>query len=425
MITLTARDQKFIWHPFAQHGIEAEFLPVVAAEGAWLQLADGRKIIDAVASWWVNIHGHGHPVLAKAIYQQAQKLDHVIFAGFTHEPAIELAEILLNAVQTQQTNLSRCFYSDNGATSVEVALKMAFQYYKNKGIKTRTKFLALKNSYHGDTLGAMALSMRGSVHQHFTELLPEVDYVATGDLTELQQALERDGKHYAAFIVEPIVQAAGGMQIYSNEFLSAAVKLCQQHGILVICDEVFTGFYRTGKCFAFEHANIKPDLVCLAKGLTGGILPLAVTLVTEEIFASFKSQEMQRTFYHGHSYTANPIACAAAIASWQLLHQEKTQQAINKITNKTSAWIEHLAKSNQVKKFRNLGTIGVIELGDAYNYFSTINYKIRSFAIENGVLLRPLGNVVYALPPYCVTEAEIDQIYSVMETVANNIENFK
>lgn len=425
MNSLTERDQKIIWHPFAQHGIESEFPPIVSAEGAWLQLVDGRKIIDAVTSWWVNIHGHGHPVLAKAIYQQAQKLDHVIFAGFTHEPAIELAELLLNTVQTRQTNLSRCFYSDNGATSVEVALKMAFQYYKNKGIKTRTKFLALKNSYHGDTLGGMALSMRGSVHQHFAELLPEVDYVATDDLAELKRALEKDADHYAAFVVEPIVQAAGGMQIYSSEFLSEAVKLCQQYGILVICDEVFTGFYRTGKCFAFEHANIKPDLLCLAKGLTGGILPLAVTLATEEIFASFKSQEMQRAFYHSHSYTANPIACAAAIASWQLLQQEKTQQAIKTITNKTSAWIERLAEYPQVTKTRNLGTIGVIELGDAYNYFSAMNYKIRSFAIENGVLLRPLGNVVYALPPYCVTDVEIDQIYSVMEAVVNNVENFK
>lgn len=421
--SLQQRDKEVIWHPYTQHGIEAEFIPVISGEGAWLTLADGKKILDGISSWWVNLHGHGNPFIAEAIYQQAKKLDHVIFAGFTHEPAILLAETLIAAVKQRDTDLSRCFYSDNGSTAVEVAMKMAFQYYKNKGEKSRTRFIALNNSYHGDTLGAMSLTARGGYHQHFSELLSEVDFIESDNIASLQELLEEKPQQHAALIIEPMLQGAGGMILHSKEFLQQIAKLCREQNIFLICDEILTGFYRTGRCFAFEHATIKPDFLCLSKGITGGFLPLAVTLTTDKVFEAYRSNDVSKALFHGHSYTANPIACAAALASWELLHQEATQHAISRISEITASMIKSLAQHPAVSSARCIGTLGAINLPSINSYFTSIAPKIRNLALENGVLLRPLGATLYALPPYCVTNDELTQIYTTMQLIIEQLEN--
>lgn len=420
---LMERDRRVIWHPFTQHGLAPNFLPVTSAKGAWLELSDGTRIIDAIASWWVNIHGHAHPKIAQAIFAQAQRLEHVIFSNCTHEPAVKLAEILLEATCAGGASLTRCFYSDNGSTAVEVALKMAYQFHKNQGIKTRTRFLALSNGYHGDTLGCMSVSERDGFHRHFTELFAPTDFVVAEDIAAFKKLLAENADQYAAMIVEPMIQGSGGMRFHSAEVLRELATLCHEAKILLICDEAFTGFYRTGKCFAFEHAGIKPDLLCLAKGITGGFLPLAVTLATEKIFEAFYSQEMAQTFFHGHSYTANPLACAAALASWELLQQTETQSAIRAITARTQQWVERLAQHPHAENARALGTIGAVNIRNFPGYFSGFGRKITEMAIQSGVLLRPLGSVLYALPPYCVTEPELDQIYETMQEILNELDN--
>ncbi len=417
--TLQARDQHVIWHPFSQHGLHEEILPVASAKGAYLTLEDGRQVIDAISSWWVNIHGHSNARIADAIYKQAQSMEHVIFAGFTHQPAVKLAEQLVKMCRDRNMKLSRCFYSDNGSTAVEVALKMAFQFHFNRGDSKRTRFLALNQAYHGDTLGAMAVGEPDGFHRLFKPLLPEVDFVGPDQMDEFERKVENDGDSIAAFIFEPIVQGASGMKMYSPQFLRDAVALCKEKGILTIADEVFTGFYRTGKWLASEYAEIEPDLLCLSKGITGGFLPLAVTLATEEVYSGFLSKQLSTAFLHGHSYTANPLACAAALESCKMLEEPSCIENRTRIANVTEKRIRALGNHSQVKFARSLGTIGAIELKKEMSYFDGGRGRLIQRALEKGVLLRPLGNVIYTVPPYCVTEGELNQIYETMEELAH------
>jgi adenosylmethionine-8-amino-7-oxononanoate aminotransferase len=415
---LVEKDQKVIWHPYTQHALDREALPIASAAGAYLKLEDGSNVVDGISSWWVNLHGHCHSEIVKAITEQSEKMDHIIFAGFTHAPAVELAQLLLEGANRSGGLFARAFFSDNGSTAVEVALKMSFQFHRNRGEKGRNRFLALKQSYHGDTFGAMAVGEPAGFHTQFRKLLASVDFVEPGDSKALQLMLDEHGSEYAAFIFEPLIQAAAGMKTYDSEFLREAVKGCREKGIVTIADEVFTGFYRTGFVFASQKAEVDPDLMCLSKGISGGFLPLAVTLTTEEIYAAFLSSEIRSAFLHGHSYTANPIACAAAISSWHILHSEKTQQRIAAISKKTQDRITGIgAVSKRVKDSRNLGTIGVIELANDRTYFNSSGRSIFKWALSKGVFLRPLGNVIYAVPPYCCTDDEIDLIYDVIEEV--------
>jgi adenosylmethionine---8-amino-7-oxononanoate aminotransferase len=415
---LTERDQSSIWHPYTQHGLQGAPLAVTSARGATLKLSDGAEVIDAISSWWVNIHGHGHPAIREAIARQFERLDHVMFAGFTHEPAVELAEWLLKLARAGGASSSRVFYSDNGSTAVEAALKIAFQFHVNQGRAGRTKFLALKGSYHGDTLGAMAVSEPEGFHRLFRPILAQVDFVEPDDLEGLEQRFAQDGSSYAAFIFEPLIQGAAGMRTYSPEFLKQAVQLCEKHSVLSIADEVFTGFFRAGTCFAFQQAGINPDLICLSKGLSGGVLPLAATLIREEIFEAFRSSEMRKAFLHGHSFTANPIACASGLASLNLLMEDATQKRIQAISKKVRESLCGLESRFQnhphAPKVRCLGTIGAIERSGTGDYFSGSPDEMFRKAVKMGVLLRPLGRVLYAVPPYCVTDDEIDKIYRVM-----------
>jgi adenosylmethionine-8-amino-7-oxononanoate aminotransferase len=408
------RDRSVIWHPYSQHGLGDPILGVASGKGAYLRLMDGREVIDGISSWWVNLHGHAHPEIARAIFEQSKKLEHVIFAGFTHEPAVALAEALVEHPFLKGAGLSKVFYSDNGSTAVEVALKMAFQYHINRGEKPRERFLALSNSYHGDTLGAMAVGEPEGFHKIFRSLLPQVDFVQAGDLAALKSFLSKNQGQYSAFIFEPLVQGAAGMKMYSPQFLKEAVELCQDEGVLTISDEVFTGFYRTGRCFASEHAEIRPDLLCLSKGITGGFLPLAVTLASEKIFDAFLSKDVKTAFLHGHSYTANPVACAASVASWRVLHSKECQERIAALSLQTEREVAAFRQNPRVSAVRSLGTIGVIEVATTGNYFAGSLKKLIAQALDQGVFIRPLGNVIYVLPPYCMTEQELSQVYRVI-----------
>ncbi len=429
MKSLLDRDRDHVWHPFTQHGLNSAVLPVRSARGAYLELEDGTRLLDAISSWWVNIHGHAEPRIAKAIADQAALLEHVIFAGFTHEPAVRLAETLIAALRSRGTSLNRVFYTDNGSTAVEAALKMSYQYHLNRRAGSsalkRDRFLALKGAYHGDTLGAMSVSEPSGFHVKFKDLLVPVDFIEPDDFVQATRQFELHGSKYAALILEPRIQGAGGMRIHSAEYLSHLATLCHESGTLLIVDEIFTGFHRTGPCFAFESARIRPDLVCVSKGLTGGFLPLAAAITTEKVFEAFLSESVDDAFLHGHSYTANPIACAAALASWEILQSPDCQARIQRLGQITAERVQGLSLHSKATQARHLGTIGAVDarLTDlTYAAGSAAaGRKLREAGLKRGVLLRPLGPVLYTVPPYCLTDTELHQVYDAMDAALSSI----
>ncbi|GAB3933344.1 adenosylmethionine--8-amino-7-oxononanoate transaminase [Larkinella terrae] len=412
---LSERDQTVIWHPFTQMQTAPLPIPIVRGEGTLLFAEDGKTYIDAVSSWWVTIHGHSHPYIAEKVAKQLQTLEHVIFAGFTHQPAVELAERLLTILPKNQ---NRIFYSDNGSTAVEVALKMAFQYWHNLG-KPRRKVIALDDAYHGDTFGAMAVSGRSAFTAPFVPFLFDVEYIPAPAPGQEQAALEQLqallSDEVAAFIVEPLVQGSGGMVMYAPEILNQLMSLARSHGALIITDEVMTGFGRTGKLFASHYLSEQPDLMSLSKGLTGGTMALGVTTCTKEIYDAFLSSNKHKTLFHGHSFTANPLACTAALASLDLLLSDETQVAIQRIAHRHAVFAEQLKQKPGVKNIRQQGTILAFDLdvGDASrSYFSNIRDVAYQFLLNEGVLMRPLGNVLYIFPPYCITDEQLDTVYA-------------
>lgn len=416
--SLIQRDAKYCWHPYTQHTLAAEPLPVVGAKGAWIELADGRRLLDGISSWWTNLHGHGHPDLVKALSQQAQTLDHVLFAGCTHEPAVSLSQTLVEMTEPlskdSKQKLSRVFFSDNGSTAVEVALKAAYQSWLRKGEGQRTVFIALRESYHGDTFGAMAV---GEPEPFFAEFKPFLFQVERVEATKesLEAALTKHSGKVAGFILEPLVQGAGGMIMHGPDFLRAARSLCDEHDVLLIADEVMTGFGRTGSVFACEQGPICPDLLCLAKGLTGGMLPLSVTLATEEIYGAFLSDQRSRAFFHGHSFTANPLGCAVANASMALVKSDKPHEKLARIGRRIEDGLKDFAKQDGIKDLRRCGGIVALEIKtDDGGYLAGLGERLRTACRESEVLLRPLGNVLYALPPACVTDDEADLIAKCM-----------
>ena len=399
-------------------------LPVVAGEGAWLVLADGRRMFDGISSWWVNLHGHAHPAIARAVADQAARLEHVIFAGFAHEPAARLAAEL---ARLAPGGLSRVFFSDDGSTAVEVAMKMAVQAWRHRGEARRTLFVALEGAYHGDTFGAMAAGAQPVFHGAFADLLCEVRRVPVPGggrsveacVAALESVLEREAGRIAAVLVEPIVQGAGGMRIHPPEFLAEVRAATARRGIFLVADEVFTGFGRTGRMFACEHAGVVPDLICLSKGLTGGFLPLAATLASEEIYAEFLAEDRARAFFHGHSYTANPVACAAALASLRLFEQERSLERVAGLERLFARRLARLAALPGVAATRGLGGLAVAELAPASEpgYLDPRGPRVARALAERGIFVRPLGDVVYLLPPYCATDAECDAVFDALEEV--------
>jgi adenosylmethionine-8-amino-7-oxononanoate aminotransferase len=412
-------DARHLWHPYTQHGVAGVPIPIARAEGAFLHDETGRPIFDAISSWWVTLHGHAKPEIANAIARQARELDQVIFAGFTHAPAARLAAEL---VRRAPSGLSRVFFSDDGSTSVEVAVKIALQHWANLGAPRRL-IVALEHAYHGDTFGAMSVSARGVFTDPFAGHLFEVarlpDPVRFDVVTALEQLLAERAAEIAAVIVEPMLLGAGGMRMWSAGALRGIRALTTAHGIPLIADEVLTGFGRTGPFFACEHAAISPDLMCLSKGITGGFLPLGATLATEALFDGFRSTDRTRTLFHGHSYTANPIACAAGLASLALFDDAlaERRRAIGRSHRAAAARLEPLAAVSNV---RVLGTVLAMELtSNDPGYLSSVGLALGKFALARGVLLRPLGNTVYVLPPYCSTDADLSTAY---DTIAEFVE---
>jgi adenosylmethionine-8-amino-7-oxononanoate aminotransferase len=410
---LVQRDARVTWHPYTQHATEAEPLAVARAEAATLTLTDGRELIDAISSWWTCLHGHAHPRLVEAMQRQVRELDHVLFAGCTHEPAVALAEELLGVAPA---GLTRVFFSDNGSTAVEVALKMAYQRWCHLGEAQRTTFVALEGAYHGDTFGAMSVGDPDPFFRAFGPLLFSVRRVPP-DAAALESALESLAEHAAGVILEPLVQAAAGMRMHTEDFLRAVRRACDRAGVPLIADEVFTGFGRTGALFACARAGVAPDLLCLAKGLTGGTFPLAVTLTSEAIYEAFLSNDRGRAFFHGHSFTANPIGCAVARASLALCLENEVPVRLAAIGQRIEAALEPLATHPRVESLRRTGGVVALELrpdADDDGYLSSRVPGMRARAIELGVLLRPLGNVLYCVPPACTTAREADAIAAAM-----------
>lgn len=425
-MSLSMRDQQYIWHPYTQHQTTPLPMPIQRGEGAYLIDDKNQRYLDLISSWWVNLHGHAHPEIAKAIYEQACQLEHIIFSGFTHEPAVNLAEKIINILPQ---GFSKIFYSDNGSTAVEVALKMAYQYWRNHGDLKRTRFMAFEKGYHGDTFGAMSVGKKCDFFTQFDDKLFQVDmftYPATwlqdefiqqkeqAALTAIQQHLEQLGEETAALILEPLVQASGGMQMCRPEFLQQLEQLVRQYGVLIIYDEVLTGFGRTGDLFACLRAKTSPDIICLAKGLTGGFLPLAVTACKEDIYNAFLGDSFSQALAHGHSYTANPLGCAAALASLDILLRPNTLKQIQCIEAAHVKGAAMLGQLPQIEKIRYCGTIIAFELAIEASYGSNVSITLRNQFLKRGLLIRPLGNVIYFLPPYCISEAELMNAYQIV-----------
>jgi adenosylmethionine-8-amino-7-oxononanoate aminotransferase len=407
-----------VWHPFTQHALTPDFPLIARGAGAWLETEDGKPILDAISSWWVITHGHRHPKIAAAIKDQIDRLDQVIFADFTHRPAEDVARGLLAVAPP---GLSHVFYSDSGSTAVEVALKMALGFWRNRG-EARTRIVALEHAYHGDTIGTMSAGARGVFNAAYAPLLFDVarlPFPVAGREQQTLDALEEAAKGAAALIVEPLICGAGGMLVYDPEALKQMKAICERTGVLFIADEVMTGFGRTGTLFACEQAGVAPDILCVAKGLTGGSVPLAATLCRPDIFEAHYSPDRSRTFFHSSSFTANPVACAAAAANLAIWADEPVTQRIAAL----SQWQEQrLARFRDDRRFsavRRLGTIAALDLKvPDPGYLAGLGPRLGQFFMARGLLLRPLGNTIYVMPPYCTEAAELDLVYDAVAAAA-------
>lgn len=432
-MSITEKDKENIWHPYTQMKNAKPPIVITRGDGAYLFDEGGNKYIDAISSWWVNTHGHSHPHIAEKVSEQLNTLEHTIFAGFTHPKAVELAERLLKALPA---NHSKIFYSDNGSTAVEVAVKMTLQYWHNQGIP-KTRIIAFNNAFHGDTFGAMSVSGRGAFTEPFKSLLFDVSFIDAptkgheetslnqlkSHISHLTPACRTGRSHISSFIFEPLVQGAAGMVMYEPKALDELIKCCKENGVLTIADEVMTGFGRTGKFFASDFLNEKPDIICMSKGLTGGTMALGATSCTQDIYNTFLSDDKNKTFFHGHSFTANPLACSAACASLDLFDKPETWEGIKRIEQKHTAFFDKIKGNSALKEIRQRGTILAIELetdGDT-SYFNPLRDKLYDFFIERKIIIRPLGNVIYVLPPYCISDDDLDIIYEVIDDCLDDL----
>lgn len=417
-MSLSQRDKVHNWHPYTQHKTASNFPAIVRGKEALLWDENGKEYIDAIASWWVNPFGHSNRVIADAIYEQLTTLEHVLFGGFTHNKAVELSEKLIEILPPNQ---QKFFYSDNGSTAVEVAIKVALQYNYNKGIK-KTKIIAFEDAFHGDTFGAMAASGISFFTEAFKGSLLEVVRIpvpTVGNEEKTLKSLEKLVKtnEFAAFIFEPLVLGAAGMVMYAPEVLDKLISICKQNNVFTIADEVMTGFGKTGKNFACDYLVEKPDMMCLSKALTGGTIPMAITTFTQEIFDGFYDDDTNKALFHGHTFTANPTGCAAALASISLLQTSEFQENINQINQSHLAFEAKIKSRPKVKTTRVLGVIFALEIktDSQESYYGTMRNKLYNFFIENGIILRPVGNIVYILPPYVISKNQLEKVYQTIE----------
>ncbi|WP_317898955.1 adenosylmethionine--8-amino-7-oxononanoate transaminase [Aurantibacillus circumpalustris] len=424
-MTLSERDATVIWHPYTQMKTAQTPIPILRGEGVYLFDENDKKYLDAVSSWWVNLHGHSHPYIAKKVSEQLSILEHAIFAGFTHEPGVSLAERLLKILPGNQSKL---FYTDNGSTAVEVALKMAIQYWHNQG-KEKNKIIVFEHAYHGDTFGSMSVSARSAFTTAFDSLLFDVISIPLPQkgkekesVIMFESELKKHKNSIAAFIFEPLILGAGGMLMYEPEVLDSLISACKNEDILCIADEVMTGFGRTGKLFACEYLNEEPDIICLSKGITGGTMALGATSCKQKIYDAFLSDDKLKTLFHGHSYTANPIACAASLASLDLLLSEETKAFINRISKQHADFAKKLSAYSSIENIRYRGTIIAFDIKnkEGVSYFNSVRDEVYNFFLAHGIILRPLGNTIYIMPPYSISVKELEFIYEIIEKRFSN-----
>lgn len=417
-MNLSQKDKLYNWHPYTQHQTAKDFPAIVKGEDALLWDENGKEYIDAIASWWVNPFGHSNTFIADAIYKQLTTLEHVLFGGFTHDKVVALAEKLTEILPSNQ---QKFFYSDNGSTAVEVAIKASFQYFFNKGIQKNT-IIAFEDAFHGDTFGAMAVSGISLFTEAFQGALLKVIRIPipiqgkeSESVAALQKAIEEHD--VAAFIFEPLVLGAAGMVMYEPKVLDRLMAICKQHNVFTIADEVMTGFGKTGKIFASNYLQMQPDMMCLSKALTGGTIPMAITTFTNEIFDGFKSESVSHALFHGHTFTANPTGCAAALASIALLQQETTTRNIDRIHQSHLKFQEHIKNHPKVSATRVLGVIFALEVKTEgeIGYYGSLRNTLYNFFIENGIILRPVGNIVYILPPYIMRNDQLEKVYKTIE----------
>lgn len=416
--SITSKDKQYVWHPFTHLSSNELPINIVKGEGLYFYDGNGNKLMDAISSWWVNLHGHCHPYISKKVSEQLNTLEHAIFSGFTHEPAVNFAERLLSHLPNNQ---SKIFYSDNGSTSVEVALKMALQYFHNQG-NVKKKFIAFENAYHGDTFGGMSVGARNVFNQAYENLLFDVIHIplpTAENIEQLKNTLENwfsNHNDIAGFIFEPLVQGAAGMTMYEAIYLDELLAICKSHKVICIADEVMTGFGRTGKFFASHYLTQKPDIICLSKGLTGGYMPLGVTSCAQFIFDAYVSSDKTKTFFHGHSYTANPTACSAALASIDLMEEDKTWEQIKMISLLNNEFVNKHKNHPQLIDCRSKGVILALELktSEHTHYLNKAAENITQYFIQKNIIIRPLGNILYIIPPYCITKEELLYIHETM-----------
>ncbi|MGM0635702.1 MAG: adenosylmethionine--8-amino-7-oxononanoate transaminase [Bacteroidota bacterium] len=411
--SISERDQNHIWHPLTQHKLNPKLRAIKSAKGAVLKDEDGKELIDGIASWYTSMFGHCHPKIIKKVHRQMQELDQIVFSGFTHEPAVELSEKLIGILPNNQSKL---FFNDNGSTATEIAIKMALQYHHNQG-KSKNVMLAFEEGFHGDTFGAMSVSglsvYNGAFEEHFIEVIRIAKPLGHNNdeiLAQLKYILSQN--NIAGFIYEPIIQGAAGMKTYSHNGLEKMLALCKENDVVCIADEVMTGFGKTGKNFASEYMDTLPDIMCLSKALTAGMLPMGITSCTDKIYQAFYDDDIAKGLFHGHTYTGNPLACAAAIAGIDLLQSDEIQEKINRIIASHQVFATELNKHPQVKEVRQIGVIIALDLAVEMERYGNLRDKLFDYFMDKGVFLRPLGNTVYILPPYVITDEQLQQIYT-------------
>ncbi|MDR7211212.1 adenosylmethionine--8-amino-7-oxononanoate transaminase [Flavobacterium piscis] len=417
-MTLTEKDSQYLWHPYTQHKTSQIPIVISRGEGALLWDENNKEYIDAIASWWVNPFGHSNKYIADAIYKQLTTLEHVLFGGFTHEPAIKVAEKLMEILPKNQQKI---FFSDNGSTAVEVAIKVALQYFFNKNEK-RTTIIAFENAFHGDTFAAMAASGISFYTQAFQGMFIDVVRIPVPVKGHEQASFDAlknviQSHNCAGFIFEPLVQGAAGMVMYESEALAKLIKVCKENDILTIADEVMTGFGKTGRNFAMDYVSEEPDMICLSKALTGGTIPMSITTFTQDVFDAFYDDDINKALFHGHTFTANPTGCAAALASIDLLLTDEMQANIERINKKHLEFQKKIENHPKVITARTLGVIFALEIKSSSkeSYYGSMRNKLYNFFIDKGVILRPVGNIVYILPPYIMTDEQLLKVYSTIE----------
>lgn len=415
-MTLQERDKKHLWHPLKQHQLHPNSLAIVKAKGCVLTDEEGNEYIDAIASWYTCMFGHCNDFITERVYKQMQQLDQVMFSDFTHEPAVKLSEELIKILPKGQNKI---FFNDNGSTAVEAGIKMALQYYFNNEEK-RSTFIAFENGFHGDTFGAMGVSGLSVYNGPFEDFLINVKRIPTPDGSNhnaiLNQLKTIEANHsIAGFIYEPLVQGAAGMKIHDANGLNEILEFCKSHNILTIADEVMTGFGKTGRYFASDYVETKPDIICLSKALTAGLVPMAITSCTQDIYNAFLSNDIAKGFFHCHTYSGNPIACTAAIASIELLVSEETQNSIKRISHLHESFNARIKNHPKVKSTRQLGVIFALDLDTNMQRYGSLRDQLLKFFMDNGVFLRPLGNTIYIQVPYVISEEELQKVYRVIE----------